>query len=78
MGAVNEPLEVPSGAIISGQKGVIGSVIGSRRMIKDMLNFAARYHIGAQTEVFPLGQVNAALDKVRRNEARYRVVLEVH
>ena len=78
VGAVSEPLEIPSGAIISGQKGVIGSVIGSRRMIKDMLNFAARHHIEAQTEVFPLDQVNAALDKVRRNEARYRAVLEVH
>ena len=78
VGAVNEPLEIPSGAIISGQKGVVASVIGSRRMIKDMLDFAARHHIGAQTEVFPLAQVNAALDKVRRNEARYRVVLEIH
>lgn len=77
VGAVNEPLEIPSGAIISGQKGVIGSVIGSRRMIKDMLSFAARHHIETRTEVFPLDQVNAALDKVRRNEARYRVVLEV-
>ncbi len=77
VGAVNEPLEIPSGAIISGQKGVIGSVIGSRRMIKDMLNFAARHHIKAEAEVFPLDQVNAALEKVRRNEARYRIVLEV-
>lgn len=77
VGAVNEPLEIPSGAIISGQKGVVASVIGSRRMIKDMLGFAARHNIEAQTEVLPLAQVNAALDKVRRNEARYRMVLEV-
>lgn len=77
VGAVNEPLEIPSGAIISGQKGVVGSVIGSRPMIKDMLNFAARHHIAAQTEVLPLAQVNAALDKVRENKVRYRMVLEV-
>ncbi len=76
-GAVNEPLEIPSGAIISGQKGVVGSVIGSRRMIREMLDFAARHHIEAQTEVFPLEQVNAALDKVRQNKVRYRMVLEV-
>ncbi len=77
VGAVNEPLEIPSGAIISGQKGVVASVIGSRRMIKEMLNFAARHNITAQTEVLPLAQVNAALDKVRKNKARYRMVLAV-
>lgn len=77
VGAVNEPLEIPSGTIISGQKGVVGSVIGSRRMIKDMLNFAARHNIAAETEVLPLDQVNTALDKVRENKVRYRMVLEV-
>ncbi|MDX1995533.1 MAG: hypothetical protein SF029_24325 [bacterium] len=40
-----------------------------------MLEFSARHNIIAQTEAMPLSQVNAALDRVRANEARYRVVL---
>jgi len=77
VGAVNEPLEIPAGAIISGQKGVVASVIGSRYMIKEMLAFAARHNIKAKTEVLPLDQVNVAVEKVRTNKARYRMVLEV-
>ncbi|MBI5150087.1 MAG: NAD(P)-dependent alcohol dehydrogenase [Candidatus Omnitrophica bacterium] len=77
VGAVDKPLEIPAGAIISGQKGVIASVIGSPGMIREMLDFAARERIAARTEVLPLKDVNAALDRVRQNKARYRMVLEV-
>lgn len=78
VGAVPEPLEVPAGAIISGQKGVIASVIGSPSLIRDMLAFVARHNIRAQTEVLPLKEVNTAVDKVRQGKARYRMVLQVN
>ncbi len=77
VGAVREPLEIPSGAIISGQKGVVASVIGGRPLIREMLFFAARHHIQSQAEVLPLNQVNEAIERVRRNQARYRMVLKV-
>ena len=77
VGAVDKPLEIPAGAIISGQKGVIASVIGSPSMIREMLAFAARERVAARTQVLPLADVNAALEKVRQNKARYRMVLEV-
>lgn len=77
VGAVDEPLEIPAGTLISGQKGVIASVIGSRHLIKEMLEFAARHDIAAQAEVVALCEVNAAVDKVREGKARYRMVLKV-
>jgi uncharacterized zinc-type alcohol dehydrogenase-like protein len=77
VGAVAEPLEIPAGVIISGQKGVVASVIGGRPMIREMLSFAARHHIRAETEVLPLSEVNTALDRVRQNKVRYRMVLEI-
>lgn len=77
IGAVNEPLEIPAGAIISGQKGVIASVIGSRHLIQEMLEFASHHHIAPETEVVALRDVNRAIAKIRKGQARYRMVLEV-
>ncbi len=56
-------------------KAIKGSEIGGRALIQEMLAFAARKQIAAQTEVMPIAQVNEALDKVRNNTARYRMVL---
>jgi uncharacterized zinc-type alcohol dehydrogenase-like protein len=70
-------LNIPAGALMSGQKSVTGSIIGGRVMIREMLDFAARNQIRAMTEVLPLERVNDAITRVRRNEARYRMVLKV-
>jgi uncharacterized zinc-type alcohol dehydrogenase-like protein len=40
-----------------------------------MLDVAARHRIKAQTERFSFDRVNTALDKVRKNQIRYRAVL---
>ena len=63
--------------LIAGQRAVAGSVIGGRAAIREMLDFAARHGITAQTEEMPLARVNEALDRVRRNQARYRMVLRM-
>ncbi|MCB9478511.1 MAG: NAD(P)-dependent alcohol dehydrogenase [Deltaproteobacteria bacterium] len=62
--------------LLGGQKGMTGSVIGSPATIAEMLEFAARHNIRAQIETYPMGKANEALDHVRSNKARYRVVLE--
>jgi uncharacterized zinc-type alcohol dehydrogenase-like protein len=71
-GAVSVPAEL----LIVGQLSLRGSVIGSRSAIEEMLRFAALHGITAQAETMPMAEVNAALDRVRRNQARYRIVLE--
>ena len=62
--------------VIFGQKSVCGSPIGSPSTIREMLEFSARHGIKAQTETFPMTEVNRALEKLRKNEARYRIVLK--
>jgi alcohol/geraniol dehydrogenase (NADP+) len=76
VGAMVGNLEIPVGMLVIGQKSVSGSVIGGRAMIQEMLFFAARHGIKAQTELFRLSDVNAAIEKVRNNQARYRMVLQ--
>jgi uncharacterized zinc-type alcohol dehydrogenase-like protein len=43
--------------------------------MREMLDFAARHGIEAKTEVVPMSEANAAIEKVRSNRARYRMVL---
>jgi len=70
-------VSVPISGLVLGQKSLSGSVTGGRAMIREMLEFAARHDIKAMTEVMPVSQVNAAIDKVRKNQARYRMVLKM-
>lgn len=62
--------------LIGGQKTLTGSNIGGSAMMMDMLAFAANHHVAARIETRPMAEVNAALERVARNQARYRMVLE--
>ena len=42
-----------------------------------MLRFSARHRIAPVVERRPLEDVNAAMDRVRGNAVRYRMVLDV-
>jgi uncharacterized zinc-type alcohol dehydrogenase-like protein len=70
-------VDVPISALLGGQKSVSGSIIGGRAMMMEMLEFAARHGIHAQTETLPLSKANEALLKVAENKARYRMVLKM-
>jgi uncharacterized zinc-type alcohol dehydrogenase-like protein len=75
VGAPAEPLRLPVGAILDGQKTVTASAIGSRPGIREMLAFAARHGVVAKTQVRPLAEADAALGETRKGRARYRIVL---
>jgi len=76
VGALAEPLTIPTGILLARRRAVTGSPIGGRVAMREMLDFAARHGIGAQVETLPMNQVNIALDRLRRNDVRYRFVLE--
>lgn len=75
VGAVAEPIALAAFPLISGQKSLSGSPLGSPSTIDQMLAFAARHGIAPTTESFPMSQANAALEHLRSGKARYRVVL---
>lgn len=41
-----------------------------------MIAFAALHNIRPQVELMPFEGINEALDRVRKNQARYRIVLK--
>jgi uncharacterized zinc-type alcohol dehydrogenase-like protein len=67
---------VPAPILVAGQKSISGSVTGGRDVMREMLAFAARHHIVARSEVFSYKDLNDAVQRVRNNEAHYRVVLQ--
>jgi uncharacterized zinc-type alcohol dehydrogenase-like protein len=77
VGVPQKPLNVTAVSLIDGGKSISGSYIGNRQRMKEMLCFAALHGIAAQVEVVPFSQVNTAIEKVRLNQARYRMVLEI-
>jgi alcohol/geraniol dehydrogenase (NADP+) len=75
VGAPPGVLQIPAAQLLSSQRVLCGSDIGSPAMIREMLAFAAEHKIGAQIEEAPMAECNRAVERVRKNEVRYRMVL---
>ena len=76
LGLVLEPMQIPAGMLIGGAKSVTGSPTGSPTALRQLLKFAARKNIAPQIEVFPMSQLNEAIEHLHSGNARYRIVLK--
>jgi len=75
VGVPKEPLAIPVGTLIGGQKSISGSSIGGTRSMWEMLDFAAKHEIKPKVECLHMGEANLGISKVKDNLARYRIVL---
>jgi uncharacterized zinc-type alcohol dehydrogenase-like protein len=75
VGAVDEALAVPAMRLIPECKSIAGSAIGHPRVLREMLDLAARHGIAARVETMPFTQANDALNRTRHHTPRYRIVL---
>jgi alcohol dehydrogenase, propanol-preferring len=57
------------------EKTVVGSLLGSRQMMRDVLRIAAEGRVRVVTESCPLDQAAEALARLKRGEVRGRLVL---
>lgn len=64
-------------SMIPTRKRLMGSQTGSLRDVEDMLALAARHGIRPMIETLPLEDAQAALDRVRAGNARFRIVLDM-
>ncbi len=76
LGLTLEKVDLMAIQFIPGQKSITGSAVGSPKEMLNMLDFAAKNNIVTQTQSMPMSQINEAIEKLERNEARYRIVLE--
>jgi len=75
LGIPETDIRLPAIPLLFGQRKVIGSLIGSGPETKAMLEFSARHQIWPKIEQYPMREANAALDRLSKNQVRYRVVL---
>ena len=75
VGVPEEPLSIPVLAFQEKRRRIMGSSVGGRATMHEMLALADQYKIAPVVETFPFSHANEALDKVRANTVRYRAVL---
>ncbi|MGF1479269.1 MAG: alcohol dehydrogenase catalytic domain-containing protein [Cyanophyceae cyanobacterium] len=65
----------PSPELIIQRRRVMGSVTGSIKDMREMLDIAAKYDVRPMIETYPLTEAQQALQDVRDNKPRFRAVL---
>jgi propanol-preferring alcohol dehydrogenase len=75
LAAIADTAKVIPAALLTGQKRIVGSVIGTRDDMDAMLRFAADHGIVPIVERHPLGTVNDVLGNLREGKVRLRAVL---
>lgn len=74
-----EPLTPPlNGAyLMGGRKNISGSGIGGMAETQEMINFCAEHGIVSDVEMVAMGDVNAAWDRLAKNDVKYRFVIDM-
>jgi D-arabinose 1-dehydrogenase-like Zn-dependent alcohol dehydrogenase len=67
---------IPAMTLACRQIALVGSLIGSPRMIEDMLQFAAKHNVKPWLNKYPMKDCNKAIEAFREGKPRYRIVLE--
>ncbi|HEY5983230.1 MAG TPA: NAD(P)-dependent alcohol dehydrogenase [Anaerolineales bacterium] len=68
-------VEFNSTDLVAHELSISGSFLSNRAGFREMLDFVASHPITAAIETMPMASVNEALQRVRDNKARYRIVL---
>ena len=74
---IPDKLEPSPFLLAGGRRSLASSGAGGTREVKEMLAFCAEYGIVAEVEVVGKGGINAALDRLRRNDVRFRFVIDM-
>ncbi|MFF3754846.1 NAD(P)-dependent alcohol dehydrogenase [Streptomyces sp. NPDC002018] len=77
VGIPDEDIRVSPLSLIQGAKTLAGAGSGGTVETQEMLDFCAEHGIVADVEIMRPDQVNEALDRLDRNDVRYRFVLDM-
>lgn len=77
MGVINQPLQFISPMVMLGRKTITGSFIGSMKEAEEMLKFCEEKGLKSQIEIVTMDYVNTALERLEKNDVRYRFVVDV-
>ncbi|MFG1927421.1 NAD(P)-dependent alcohol dehydrogenase [Cryptosporangium sp. NPDC048952] len=71
------PISLETMDLLVGRKKLSSAGSGGRPATAAMLSFCAEHGVAADLELLPSSQVNEAIDRLRRNDVRYRFVLDL-
>lgn len=77
LGVVPAPLQFITSVLILGRRSIGGSFIGGIKETQDMLDFASKKGIGCMIEVVSMTSINEAMQRLEKNDVRYRFVVDV-
>ncbi|KAE8674786.1 putative cinnamyl alcohol dehydrogenase 6 [Hibiscus syriacus] len=77
VGAPDRPIELPSFPLIFGKRSVKGSMTGSMKETQEMMDVCGKHNITCDVELIKPDQINQALDRLARNDVRYRFVIDI-
>lgn len=75
--APDQPVELPSFPLIFGRRTVSGSMTGGIAETQEMLDVCARHNITCDIELVSTDGINHALQRLARNDVRYRFVIDI-
>lgn len=78
VGVPSEPHPSPNvGNLIFRRRAVAGSLIGGIQETQEMLDFCAEHNIVADIELIAMHTINAAYERMLRNDVKYRFVIDM-
>ena len=76
VGVPPKPSPVAAFSLIGGNKRLAGSSIGNMADTQGVLDFCAKHGFGADVEVIKATEINAAYERMVRNDVKYRFVID--
>lgn len=62
---------------VAGKRTVSGSIIGGMKETQEMMDVCGKYNITSEIELVTPDHINEALDRLARNDVRYRFVIDI-
>ncbi|KAL5707090.1 cinnamyl-alcohol dehydrogenase [Ranunculus cassubicifolius] len=77
MGVIGQPMQFISPMLMLGRKSISGTFVGSMEETAEMLEFCKEKKLSSQIELVKMDYVNTALERLEKNDVRYRFVVDV-
>ncbi|KAG9451130.1 hypothetical protein H6P81_011095 [Aristolochia fimbriata] len=76
-GVIPAPMQFITPMLMLGRKSILGTFIGSMDETQEMLDFCEKKGLTSMIEVVKMDYVNTALERLEKNDVRYRFVVDV-
>lgn len=76
VGIPEKPYAISPNNLLSRQRSLSGSSIGSIKETQEMLDFCAKHNVVSDVEVITASEINDAYDRVVKSDVKYRFVID--